>query len=254
MSVSNQSITSVRKEMEELQIIKTPEEDIRKFTREFSRYVEQMKLDKLRLHMSGMPQEIYEKLITYDYLISRNVSDQSQFKLGEQKISPDFKSKMEKIGLYHNTLVIGIQFVIYETNDDTIRRAFTRLRRGDRHVDLLRECVGYASLIEEYLNVAENIRPGGTVIDQTYINHVRNAAVEMLESHGETLSAITDVSNLEDDQHRLVTLCMNGLEKLKMYARAAFLQDREYFKKHYTLPVGHEASMLKEKSKELNLV
>ncbi len=223
----------IKQEISLVKEIKEPGMGFDPFSGEYARYMAQMKIDKDALMIAAMKETLMEKFNAYYYVLT---NEHALRLVTEGTGSPElieFAEKYKFSTLYRDSLLSVLQFIMDEIENTAIKAAYRKIMKGDGTQAKLNDVISLATLVEQYLDLAAEIKPGGVTIDKAYLDLVRAHTYEMLELHALVQSTAPDRSVHVATQNKLITLCLKAETKLKRYAKAAFVVNKDYYDEHY---------------------
>lgn len=135
-------------------------------------------------------------------------------------------------------MLIVAKHIVDKTGDNKIARHYKQIVKGDSIVDTLTDNLSLGALIDQYQQIASEIKPGGIAIDATFTAEATKLAVDLLAIKGFVVEKGTPVSAHVDRLNRIVTLCVRAVADIRKYAEAAFIDEPEYFRKNYPAITG----------------
>lgn len=253
MAPTPESLAAIRSEMNALSSFKEPNMKFDAFSGENGRYLAQMKIDKPALLKAGMSEELMTKFMDYNYVLT---NEHALRLIHEGTGSPElveFNTRLETSMFNLDCLKATLQYIMDEHKDDSVRIAYKKIMKGSGIQAKLNDIISFATLVEEHLDLAAEIKPDGKEINQEYITAVREDTYDMLRLYATVQSTTPDRTLHVDAQNRIITLCINAETKLKNYAKAAFVSDKEYYTEHYVNHVFRERNKANQRQAEAEI-
>jgi hypothetical protein len=149
----------------------------------------------------------------------------------EQKA--EFNEKFKIAERDKKRMLLVARHIVDKSGDPAIARNYKQIVKGDSIVDTLTDNISLSSIINQNMQYASEIRPGGVAIDSNYTAEATKLAIELLAIKGMSVEKGIPVSTHVDRLSRIVTLCVRAIADIKKFAEAAFLDDPEYFSINY---------------------
>lgn len=227
------------------------------FCDEYSRLMGQIEVDKPALVGAKMPEALFTKYPAYLYVLTEEHADRQKSEGSGSAASKEFEEELPKSEEYRDTLVLVTEFVLDELKNsaksivfEEAQATFNKIMKGSKQIGKFNDIVGLSALLEDHLDIAAEIRVEGTDITKEYLDEARAHAHKLITLKGLSNSTMTDRAKHVDRQNRIFTLCKNAEDKLKHYAKAAFMKNREYYDAHYVNQVFREANRLRQREQE----
>lgn len=234
MVPSKEILAAVILEIQQSKLIPTEVPPFELYHPHYAYMVQQMKIDWNRLKATGMTDTLRLKFECYHFLSKRKQIEVLSKKRKVPTFSNEYNDKMAQAEIYLQSLILVIYHIVDISNDETILTHFKSIKKGSSTVHKLHNIIDYLALVERHIDKTSDIKPGGVDIDMKYIYRVRGEIYSLLQLHALHYSDTCEIKNREKIKHSLVALMMQAEKKLKQYARAAFLLERDYYNSHYT--------------------
>lgn len=199
----------------------------------YSRYTNQIVVDKERLIQSGYDWTIAERDIAL-FTVFTEVHAERIAAEGKGANSIRRK-KMEKMNMYYEVLCLIVQHVFDETNDETVKAAHSKIKKGNSQADTLHDILAMAKVLKEHQDIAVTFTPRGIVANEGYLDLITQEVQSLLDQNGIPIQTSSERAYLVDRQERIITLCLEAIDRIKKYAKGTFFMDKAYYRKFYTL-------------------
>lgn len=219
-----------------------------KFLKEYARYLAQAEIDKDPLTSAKFQ---WEKKALYDgylYMLTEERADRIIAEGIKSSAKQDLTNVMPGLKIYLETLIKVCKFIIERTANKNFEASYKMVKFSNKRITILNNIIYLAELIETELELAAQISPGGEEINQEYLDKVNGEAHHAIELEAQAESSTSERSLHVDIQNKLITLCLDAQHEIITFADSAFINDRAYFKEHYTNHVRRE--MYKQSKKE----
>lgn len=214
----------------------------------YPRYINQILRDKERLMRSGYDWAIAERdMALYTVFTDVHAARTAAEGKGASSIH---RKEMEEMCRYHEILSLVVEHVIDETNDETVKAAHAKIKREKTQADTLHDILAMISLLKEHHEIAITFTPDGVITNEEYLDRVSLETQTLLEQNGAPVESSSERAYWVDRQQRVITLCLEAIDRMKKYAKGAFFMDKKYYRKHYTLNDFHLRGITNEKDEE----
>lgn len=243
--ISPELQAQIDREMEELSSkeYRSVQSSVDDFIGGYSTLLTQAQRDIGKLEAAGFPLEQMDKFRGYlDVLSDTNVERVVTL----PQMSPertDFNQRMNATLPYKVKLRMVTEHIRDVVGTDEIKKVYRLIAEGSGQVDDLQDIRRYISVIRTYPEIASEMRPGGVLMTPELLDTIDADAKSLLMDLG-----ITDHPRSEavDRQNRILTLCLNARTYLKKYAKAAFVDDPDYYDRYYADKAKKPAAEEKE--------
>jgi hypothetical protein len=235
MGLSADLITEIENELEPLkrEDYKRPGIATQKFIDQYGNIIARMQIDLERLIDAGFKREcavkymgLYEMLIIlYGERHSSGAPESEKNKYVKKQMALAMEDmKRLKVVARH----------IYDVHNDTmVKKVIGSSSSGTGAVAVLTKILELVSLIQANSETALQIRPGGILVDDHYCTMVTSRALELLKLRGYIVVRGVPRNVKVDRLDRIITLCCTAQTHIKKFAKAAFLNEFEYYKNSY---------------------
>lgn len=203
----------------------------------FSRMTSQVDIDKDNLIITGFDwsKQDYHKALSI-YLYETHAERVAAEGKGP---GSQLRGHMPTFNTYHKQLMLVMKFAKKQTKNENLIKAFNKIKERGNNLDTLQDILAMAVVLREYIDIITAFKPSGTLVDEAFLDKVTKETEELLLQNGETNNSGTERGKLVDKQGRLIILCLEGMDYIRMYAEGAFHMDMDYFKEHYTINDFH---------------
>lgn len=198
------------------------------------RYLGQAEIDKDALILANYNWERLIRLYVIQKVINETHAKRVAVEGKGSTPSEQFHVLLKRIKDYNKVLTIVLDYVRKRTDDHGLEITADKIKRGTTQMDIVRDVSSLTEVLKEHLELAAGITPGGKVVNEEYLNTAYAEAQEALALDGLADQSESERSQLVDLQHRLLLLSMAAIDELKEFARAAFYQDLNYYREHYS--------------------
>lgn len=238
---STATITLVNQEIDDLTKLRTTGMSHFDFLKEMGRYVAQATMDKEELMSVGMPEELFVKCDAYVVMLfeanaKRDVAEGKSSTAYDELIAGE-----PEMDLMRDILLITLEYIILFGDDSEVKAAFKNCKKGKGRVGRLQNNLSFLTLIEPHLELLQGFTPAGQVIDQTYLDSCSQKLHHTIDLVAEHNASETVRGKAVQRLKKLSSLCLDAIDEIKLYAKAAFLQDKEYYKEKYVNQVHRKS-------------
>ncbi len=125
------------------------------------------------------------------------------------------------------------RYVVLKSGDKDARKSYRWVRKGFGDIDTLNDNAILVELMQKYSDLAAKVRPGGVVVDSTFLDETKKQALHLIGLNGDATAASDKGNELVDRQNRLITLCIEAQREIKLFAEMAYLDDPEAYAAKY---------------------
>ncbi|KMQ49474.1 hypothetical protein CHISP_3619 [Chitinispirillum alkaliphilum] len=130
-------------------------------------------------------------------------------------------------------LRLVLDHIAQETDDREVQRIYRKIQSGNGMIDTMVDNIAFTKIIARYPQLASEIRPGGKIVSPEYLQEVKRRAINLLRMRGVVVKDGVPTNDAVDNQNRIITLCVQALNYIRRYARAAFYNDLAYYNSNY---------------------
>ncbi len=243
--ISPELKAQIEKEMEELspKDYRSVSSSINDFIRNYSSILSQARKDLDTLILAGFRPELLDKSFgCLDVLSDTNVERSVTLpQMPEERRI--FTERMAAALALKVKLRMVTEHIVDTVNTADIKKIYRVIADGSGQVDDLQDIRRYISVIRTYPNIAAEMSPGGVQMTPEVIDRADIEAKELLAALGITDHPRNDAV---DRQNRILTLCINARSYIKKYAKAAFVDNPEYYERYYAEKAKQSAVEEKE--------
>jgi hypothetical protein len=206
------------------------------FIDEYSGILAQAVKDQTALVAAGFDWSRMDKYNGYLEMLSQSYGE----RLGTTPVSPEMRVQFDvKLSLAQKDrrqLGIVASYIVEQTDNHDVRRNYRHIAQGSGTMDTLTDNLGLVAMIREFPQLASQIRPGGVLLDDPYLEAANIRAIELLRMKGIVVDRGVVANGTVDRQNRLLTLCLRARTEIRTFAAAAFFDDVEYYNRNYASP------------------
>ncbi|HEX2957505.1 MAG TPA: hypothetical protein VHO70_11780, partial [Chitinispirillaceae bacterium] len=193
----------------------------------------QMQIDLERLIQAGFEKECSVKYIGLQEMLVLLYGERHGTVAPESEKNQYVKKQMA-LALEDKKRIMIVGRHIYDVHkDSTVKAALGPGRNGKGAIAVLTKILELVSLIQAYPETALQIRPCGVAVDDHYCTMVTNRALELLKLRGYIVVRGVPKNVKVDRLNRIITLCIQAQTQIKKFAKAAFLDNFDYYKDNY---------------------
>ena len=145
----------------------------------------------------------------------------------------EFKERMAAAEEDGRKMRLVISHIIDVTNDPTVKAGYKQILLGSGQVNNIQDNLASVNMIRRFPGVAPQIRPGGIAYTPDELDRIERESLELLRALGSNSGSGRPRCSAVDRQNRLITLCLDALSLIKKYARAAFINNPDYYDRYY---------------------
>lgn len=199
----------------------------------YCRFLAQIEVDKedlIRSNFDWSKQPYFAALLTYLHEVHAD-------RVAAEGKGPGYRIRalMPKFGKSRMILKLVLKYVIGKTQDGNLISVYNKVKQGRGNLDTFHDILAMASVLKDYLDIAAAYTPGGTLVDNEYLDRISAETEEVLQLEGLTSSTGSERSILVAKQNKLIILCLEAIDYIKEYARGAYFMNMNYFREHYTI-------------------
>lgn len=209
------------------------------FQNELTRFLGQMDVDREKLVHCGMDESLIEKGHAYLYLLAEVQAARNLSEGTGSKASREFDALYPKILKYYELLFDAISFIATEIDDPSLVTRRNDGITGKSKLNRIDDVIYFLSYVQQYPEVAAQIKFDGITLDETFLKRIDSDTHRIVDLYSENSISFTDRSQLVLQKKQLFMLCKRLRKKVRHYAKAAFIKDKEYFREHYKNKVYH---------------
>lgn len=198
--------------------------------RSYSGLMYQVKKDKVPLVESGFEWERMPKYEGYLTVLADVNAERVITVPSSPEEKKDFDRRMEAAEIVRRKLRMVVSHIIDVTDSDELRTAYRLIAEKSGQVDTLQDNRSYIGIIRRYPEIARELKPGGVEMTSDILDEIYKEADALLSVLGADDHPRNEAVDL---QNRIITLCLNAQTYIKKYARAAFVDDPEYYNRYY---------------------
>lgn len=242
---------SIEAQIEQVTEIRKPNMAIVTFISEFSRYLAQVEKDLAPLTSAGFNPALLPLYIALFDMLNLEHAKRVAAEGKSSSSAEAFQSGMKNAKIYKDVLKVVLKFVLAETGDSTVKAAYDKIKPGTSNADILHDIQSMIVVLREHLSMASLIKPAGQDINDNYLDTVFNETQEVLALEGEVSATSTIRSIQVERQNKLITLAMDAIDKIKQYAEAAFIMDKDHYSEYYTNQVTRQRYSTKSSEEDI---
>lgn len=204
----------------------------------FSRMVAQVDVDKdalITTNFDWTKQSYYNALSIYLYETHAERTAAEGKGPGAQ-----LREHMPKFNTIHKKLSLVCNFAIEKTGNQNLQTAYNKIKEKGNNLDTLQDILALAVVLRDFIDIVAAFTPGGTLVNDEYLDTVTKEVEDLLQENGETNNSGTERGKLVDKQRRLITLCLDAIDEIRIYAEGTFYDNMDYFKQHYQIYDFHK--------------
>lgn len=235
MGLSADLITVIEKDLESLQKeeYKRPGIGVQNFIDQYGNIIARMQIDLGRLIDAGFEKEHSVKYIGLHEMLILLYGERHGTVAPESEKSQYVKKQMALALEDKKRLMLVVRHIYDVHKDSTVKNIIGKSKNGTGAIAVLTKILELVSLIRAYPETALQIRPGGIALDDHYCTMVTSRALELLKLRGYIVVRGVPRNIKVDRLNRIITLCIQAQTHIKKFAKAAFLNEFEYYKDNY---------------------
>lgn len=233
MSITAALLQEIQNEIEGVKAVRSIGMSFESFQMEFSRLLGQMEIDREHLLKAGMDEALIKKGSAYLYLLTEIQAERQVAEGSRSLVSQEFDALFPVIMEYHQLLFDLIAFIAEELDDPSIIHRRNKGIEGKSKINRIQAVISFIPFVRAELAIASRIRFNGVAVDESLLQRIEHDTHHILDLHTHTILTTSDRSLVVRKKKQLFSLCMRFRRKVRLYARAAFIMDRSYFKEHY---------------------
>lgn len=213
------------------------------FIDEFSRLLAQAEEDKTDLKNAGFNIELlemYKAILKKTALAySKRTSAQTDEKTKKYRVDV-LKAKSTK-----RELSMLIRFLIIKTKNSEIIESYNNIKKNYKHLELLEDNIKMINIIKRNFEIVSQLSPNGKKITKEYLDQLQNEIIDIIALKGIVDTTISEETKSVNKLNRLLTLAVLAEREIKLFAKAAFFNNDNHYKKNYVSPTirkFHKAS------------
>lgn len=203
------------------------------FAEEVTNTFAQAQEDKKSLVDAGFDWSRMPKYIQYLQMLSLEHGKRVSNEGIQAEVQEQYKDKMPQADAIKKVLLVVIRYIVKRTNDSKDKRVYEIIRDGYGDMDTLQDILASISFIGAKMELAAQVRPGGIVVDQAYLDSAETLALHLVKLKGEVTAAADEGSEYVDRQNQLITLCIQALREIKLFAEIAYYDNPDHYDEFY---------------------
>jgi hypothetical protein len=235
MGLSADLITEIENELEPLQKVdyKRPGVATQKFIDQYGNIITRMQIDLERLIEAGFKNGDAVKYMGLHEMLIILYGERHGSVATESEENKYVKKQMELALEDKKRLMIVARHIYDVHKDSTVKKVIGPGSSGTGVIAVLTKILELVSLIRANSETALQIRPGGILVDDHYCTMVTVRALELLKLRGYIVVRGVPRNVKVDRLNRIITLCCDAKTHIKKFAKAAFLNEFDYYKDCY---------------------
>ena len=209
------------------------------FSADYSRLLGRARKERVALEAAGF--DIGE-LVYYDALLDAHSLAQA----ARLNAAADFAqakrrfmdARPEAVQRYY-ILSAAARYIISRDPTPELHRTFSETRKGKSMLAILNNTLTLIALLRRRPDLTANVRPAGIPMDEQHLTEIESATLALLRQNGDAKVAANLVSEAVDRRARIMTLCIRAVRELKLFAKIAFVNDRDRYRKEWASPSTH---------------
>ncbi|MBN2528340.1 MAG: hypothetical protein JXR76_18270, partial [Deltaproteobacteria bacterium] len=203
------------------------------FSGEFSQLLAQAKGDLALLEAAGFDGAQLPKYEAYYRELNavhgkRVVAEEAMVYAREQ-----FGSQMPQAENARRRLMAVARYVVMRSGSDKAQKVYDMIRSGSSDVDKLSDIITTVEFVRNHMTLANEVRPGGQPIDETWLAKTEEMAHQLLKLRGQALVSDNTPQEQIEKQNQLLTLCIRAQRDIKLFAEMAFYDDVDRYNRYY---------------------
>lgn len=212
---------------------KRPQSSFHNFTQWFSQILAQAEQDKEALILAGYDWEKHAYTTTLFTYLNKIHGDRIAAEGKGSAPSEEFNTKLKEMRKYRTSLSLVLEFIIRETKNNNANAALHIIKKGRTNLDVIKDIIALTAVLKEHPERISSIKPNGKEVTMELLEYLSKEAEELLHLEGEAHTTASERSILVDKVNRTVTLSIEGINEIKLFAKAAFCQNPKYYKARY---------------------
>ncbi len=200
---------------------------------EFSNLLAQEKEDETPLAQAGFDTSLMAKFYGYLEMITRTHGERVVAESEKKESRKEFNLKMPEAKKDKKVLMAVGRYIVKRTDSKEDKKVYDMVADGYGDVDTLTDIVTLAALMRKHKSLAQEVRPGGKTVDDSYLDDVEQKALDLIKLRGEAITSDDDSKEQVDRQNRLMTLTINAQREIKLFAEMAFYDDTDRYDQFY---------------------
>ncbi len=220
------------------------------FTGEYTNIIGQSKEDKIPLTNAGLTWNFMRKYEAYLAKLAIEHGERVASEGVVAEVEEQFGELMPQAKAARKIIMVVLRYILARTDDSKIKRAYKMIRKGYGNIDTLHDIIAGISVINKNLKFLSQVRPGGKEVTQKFLEESKALALQLIELKGDVTAAADDGSFHVDRQNRLITLCIQAQQEIKLFAEIAFYDDQEHYDRYYASDRLREIRDKSERNRE----
>ena len=212
------------------------------FVGEYSELLAQATEDETILGQTGFDGSLIPKNYGYMEKLAAEHAARINAESFKQESREEFDTRMPEADKDKRLLMAVGRYIVNRTDATDDKKIFDMVRDGHGDVDTLTDNITMASFIKNHKDLAQEVRPGGKAVDESYLAQVEENAMGLLKLRGEAITAGDDAKVQIDRQNRLMTLRIKAQREIKLFAEMAFYDDTERYNQFYASAAKRKAN------------
>ena len=203
------------------------------FANEYSKLLAQVEEDQTALVAAGFDYEKMEEYAALLTLLTLAHGERVASEADTEEFQDEFKQEMPLAKENRALLLAAAKFVVAKTKTAESRRVYKMVRKGNSDTDALNDVVTLSNFLQRYPELMQQVRPGGTAIDEPLLDSAKKRALSLIDLKGKVSTASDNTDSQIDQQNRLITLIVLAKQDIKLYADMAYYNNVDYYNRHY---------------------
>ncbi len=200
---------------------------------EYSNLLAQEKEDEPLLSQAGFDTSLMPKYHGYMDMLVLVHGDRVVAESDKKESRKEFNLKMPEAKKDKKLLMAVGRYIVKRTDSKEDKKVYDMVAKGYGDVDTLTDNVTMVALLRKHKGLAQEVRPGGKTVDESYLASVEEKALGLIKLRGEAITSDDDSKEQVDRQNRLITLTIIAQREIKLYAEMAFYDDTDRYDQFY---------------------
>lgn len=147
--------------------------------------------------------------------------------------SKEFREEAEKIEDTGKMLRVVVNHIVKKSDDPKVVKIYRQILDGSGQVNALLDVLSYIQMIRFHPELAAEVNPGGVKVTPKLLDEVERQTTALLKKAGVAAGDGYARNVNVERQKQILTLCLDAITYIKDYAKIAFYNNMEYYKKNY---------------------